>query len=209
MPTVTDWLMVVITLFYVIATICICVANFKSAAASKKQLEESQEQFKKNNRPRVDVEFFYEKRKFFGLRFANHGNMTAQKVSIRFDDAFIDSLDELHFQSILKRAKDKECVIGVGQHHDIFIGSKKLRENHAKNVASGVVVYYYNGEQYESKFNIDIDNYMSIYSVKSEQEELIKEIQEQNKLLQQQNEELKAVTAALTNRAENKEPVEI
>ena len=209
MPTVTDWLMVVITLVYVIATVMICVANFKSVAASKLQLHELQEQYKKNNRPRVDVEFIYEKRQFFGLRFVNHGNMTAQKVSTDFDDAFIDSLDEKHFKHILKRAKDKECVIGVGQHHDIYIGSKKLRDNQAKNVASGIVKYSYNGEKYETKFSIDVDNYMSIYTVKSEQEELIHIMQEQNKLLQQQNEELKAVTAALTNRAENKETVEI
>ena len=37
MPTITDWLMVIITLVYVIATIFICWANIKSAKASKEE----------------------------------------------------------------------------------------------------------------------------------------------------------------------------
>lgn len=41
----TDWIMIIITAVYVAATIAICVANFKSAKASKEQLEESRRQF--------------------------------------------------------------------------------------------------------------------------------------------------------------------
>ncbi len=40
MSTITDWLMVIITFVYVIATIFICYANFKSAKASKEELAE-------------------------------------------------------------------------------------------------------------------------------------------------------------------------
>lgn len=40
MPLVTDWIMVVITLIYVVATCFICSANVRSAKASKAQLEE-------------------------------------------------------------------------------------------------------------------------------------------------------------------------
>lgn len=39
-PSITDWMMVAITVVYVIATIAICIANFKSAKATKQQLEE-------------------------------------------------------------------------------------------------------------------------------------------------------------------------
>ncbi len=46
----TDWLMVIITFVYVIATIIICVFNGKSANAAKQQLEFSQEQQAQNNR---------------------------------------------------------------------------------------------------------------------------------------------------------------
>lgn len=40
MPTITDWLMVIITLLYGIATGFICWANFRSAKASRDQLTE-------------------------------------------------------------------------------------------------------------------------------------------------------------------------
>lgn len=50
MSTVTDWLMVVITAFYVGATIAIWRANNKSARMTEKQLEESRAQFEESKR---------------------------------------------------------------------------------------------------------------------------------------------------------------
>ena len=44
MPTITDWLMVIITFAYVIATIFICWANIKSAKAAKEELAEIKKQ---------------------------------------------------------------------------------------------------------------------------------------------------------------------
>ena len=44
MSTITDWLMVIITFVYVIATIFICWANIKSAKASKEELTEMKRQ---------------------------------------------------------------------------------------------------------------------------------------------------------------------
>lgn len=45
MPTITDWIMVVITFVYVVATIFICIFNGKSATATRDQVKESQKQF--------------------------------------------------------------------------------------------------------------------------------------------------------------------
>jgi len=49
-PLITDWIMVVITTIYVLATICIWFANKKAADASRAQLEESRRQFDEMNR---------------------------------------------------------------------------------------------------------------------------------------------------------------
>ena len=61
MPTITDWLMVGITLVYVIATIAIWFANHKSARATEKQLIESKRQFDETKRlehmPYMQVSF--------------------------------------------------------------------------------------------------------------------------------------------------------
>ena len=50
MPLITDWIMVIITAAYVIATILICIYNGKSADATRKQVEESQRQFEETKR---------------------------------------------------------------------------------------------------------------------------------------------------------------
>ena len=42
---ITDWLMIVITAVYVIATIFICIANFKSANATREQVAEARRQY--------------------------------------------------------------------------------------------------------------------------------------------------------------------
>ena len=219
MHQITDWLMVGITAVYVVATIFICKANYKSANASKKQLEEMREQYKKNNRPRIEVEFIYEKRCFYGLRFVNHGNQTAQQVSIDFDDSFINSIEETHFLDLLKKQKDKECVIGVGQHHDIYIGSNELRNNNKEVIATGKIIYFYGDEKYEENLYVDVKNYMTMYSVNSEHEDLIKKLKEQNEVLTKQNNSLITINNSLqkiisgfkqdTNKDNNKQNNEI
>lgn len=50
MPTITDWLMVIITGIYVVATIFICRANIKAANATREQVAESKRQFEETQR---------------------------------------------------------------------------------------------------------------------------------------------------------------
>ena len=50
MPKITDWLMVVITAIYVVATIYISRANIKSADATREQLVESKRQYEDKKR---------------------------------------------------------------------------------------------------------------------------------------------------------------
>ena len=97
-----------ITVVYVVATIAICIANIQSANASKKQLEEMRKQYAEENRPRIEVEFLFERRSFYGLRFINHGKSTAQNVEIQLSDAFIDSLGSTNFAESFKKAKGKK-----------------------------------------------------------------------------------------------------
>ena len=56
----TDWLMVIITTVYVVATIAICVANFKSAKATKEQLDESKRQYEDKKRLEIMPYFYLE-----------------------------------------------------------------------------------------------------------------------------------------------------
>ena len=53
----TDWLMVIITAIYVVATIIICYFNGKSAKAAKMQTDEMIRQYNIANRPNVTIHF--------------------------------------------------------------------------------------------------------------------------------------------------------
>lgn len=46
----TDWLMIIITFIYVVATIFICVFNYRSAKAAKEQIEVSKTQYREDSR---------------------------------------------------------------------------------------------------------------------------------------------------------------
>ena len=49
-PNITDWLIVIITFIYMVATIAIFIANLISAQSSKKQINETKQQFIENKR---------------------------------------------------------------------------------------------------------------------------------------------------------------
>lgn len=189
-----EWVMVIITAVYVIATIAICIANFCSANASKKQLKEMQRQFEEENRPNIETEFHFERRRCFIVRFINNGRITAQNVNVRLDQKFIDSLPEQSFKDLVAKQKDKTCVIGVGQHYDLYIGSAKLRENSNWEPVTGKITYQAKGQTYENDFYIDIENYMTFFSTNTEQEDIIKHLKECKDALRDINNSIKTLS---------------
>lgn len=164
MPSITDWLMVVITTVYVIATIIICRANLKAAQASREEVLEIKRQYESDNRSRIEIEFCFLLRTFYVVRFVNHGKLTAQHVNINFDDVFIDSLPNESFRKLLYSQKNKECIIGVGQHFDIYIGSGELHNNPLMKPVTGTVTYEDGNNTYCTKIYIDLENYATFSS---------------------------------------------
>lgn len=175
MPTITDWLMVIITLVYVIATIFICWANIKSAEASKEELAEMKRQYAEENRPHIEVEFCYERRTWYIVRFINHGKLTAQHVKILLDEGFISSLPEQAIKDTLLKQREKECIIGVGQHYDLYIASNELRGNPNMKPVMGKILYQDESSKYESDIYIDLENYATFFSSTSD-DPMVKEL---------------------------------
>lgn len=171
-----DWAMVIITGIYVVATIFICWANCKSAKASKEQLKEIQRQYAEANRPVIEIEFHYIRRTWYIVRFVNRGEKTAQHVRINIEQSFIDSLPEESFQKELERLKGKECIIGVQQHYDLFIGSNKLRGHLNMKPLTGTVEYEAQGNFYKSHIFVDLEHYLTFYSTTTDEEDLLKSV---------------------------------
>lgn len=192
----------ILTFLTVVATFITCWCSYKSTKATQAQVHEMKRQFNEANRPNIEVEFLYVKRVFYGLRFVNRGKCTAQQVEICLDSDFIDSIAEKSFSDLLKKQKGKLCVIGVGQHYDLFFGSNEYRKNPLKVPAKGLVRYKANGNFYVSEFYIDLENYATIYSTNSEQEDLIKVLKEQTSELKALNQELSNIGQYLKNSSE-------
>lgn len=190
MPTITDWLMVLITAVYVIATIVICRANIKAADASRAQLDEMKRQYAEENRPIIELEFLYLQRTWYVVRFINHGKQTAQHVKIMLAQEFIDSLPEPKVRDMLERQKAKECIIGVGQHYDLYIGSNNMRGNPKMVSLSGKISYEGRGATFTNDVFVDLKNYMTFFSSTSEDENLLNAIKKNT-------EELKGIKLTL------------
>lgn len=197
-PSITDWLMVGITVVYVIATIFICWANLKSVKAAKEQLGEMKLQYAEDNRPRIETEFCYEQRTWYIIRFVNHGKHTAQHVQIFLDNDFIDSLPEQGFKETLRKQHGKECIIGVGQHYDLYIASNELRGNPNMKPITGKIKYTDDSVQYENDIFVDLQNYMTFFSSTSDEDNLLKEIKKNT-------EEIKGIKVALQKIVKEKE----
>ena len=195
MPTITDWLMVVITAVYVMATIAICWANIQAANATKAQLKEMKRQYAEENRPIIETEFHYERRTWYIIRFVNHGRQTAQHVKIELDQEFIESLPEEAYKSILLKEKGKECIIGVGQHYDLYVGSNAMRDNPNMRPVTGNI--YYDGYQnsYSDKVFIDLKNYMTFFSSTTDNDDLLKAVKKNAEELKGIRNELQSLRA--------------
>ena len=178
-----DWAMVILTGIYVIATILICRFNYGATKASREQLAEMRRQFDEENRPYITVELILERRLFYGLRFTNHGKRVANHVSIQLDQSFLDSISKESFKTALNKAQGKECIIGVGQHYDLFIGSTELRKQNEHVVISGQVKYCDGNSNYSEEFSIDFDSYATFYSVESDTEIFLEKFKNQTETL--------------------------
>ncbi|MBQ9300458.1 MAG: hypothetical protein IJ214_08100 [Clostridia bacterium] len=205
--TITDWLMVIITAIYVAATICIMLANQSSAKATKMQVDEMKRQFEENNQPYITTELIYEKRSFFGLRFTNHGAKIAEHVTIDFDPQFVACLKE-SFKKLIEEQKGKECVIGIGQHYDIFFGKNDIRGQEDLMPAKGVIKFKSGNKEYQNAFEIGLNNYMTIFSVNTEEEDIRNELRAQNDKLEKLNTTLLRLAAQIKNNEENDESIQ-
>lgn len=186
-------LMVIITFVYAVATFFICRANIKASDAAKAQLEEMKKQFDEDNRPIIEAELVFLNRIWCVLRLVNHGKRTAQHVRVELSQEFINGLPNEKIKSLIEKEKGKECVIGVDQHYDLFIGDSALKGNPDLKPICGHISYEANGRVYSSEIYIDLEHYMTFFSTDSEEEKLREVINKNTKALQEIRNVLKGI----------------
>lgn len=180
-PSITDWLMLIITFVYVVATIFICVANIKSARATKAQLAESQKQFKESNRPYITCEYILTNRMFCGIRLCNYGNQVARNLKIKINMEFFNSLTEDGFENFPKINDSVYTIVGIGQSFDFYFSSVKNKPVEVPLTAK--VIYEGSEDSYEEVFEFDLAKQLPVESVESDAEKYMNLIKEQNQIL--------------------------
>ena len=105
-------------------------------------------------------------------------------MEIQLSNEFITSLQDERFISALNKQKGKKCVIGVGQHYDLFFADVSYLQLTQKLPATGTVLYENNGTKYQQDFEIDMENYATIFSVESNEEKFLKAFKEQTRQIE-------------------------
>lgn len=159
MPSITDWLMVGITAVYVIATVAICFANFKSAKATREQIAESQRQFEELSRAFVTVNFEIIRNGLFVLHIHNCGKRIATNVRIELPSEFINNMPEAWDKRHLSILKDSVFTLGIDQSLYIGMGASPQLKQISEQILDIALSYEDTARKYNERITIDLAQY--------------------------------------------------
>lgn len=162
----TDWIMVIMTAIYVIATIVICYFNGKSARAAKTQTDEMIRQFKLSNRPNVTIHFDVIRSGLLCFVVHNEGNLPAHNVNIKINQEFIDgiSIDKER----IKQFVESKLYLASNQKVYIVLGGQPDFNKLAENIAEIDITY----DNYCEHTTIDLEQYATLMVYKSPIEDI-------------------------------------
>lgn len=153
--SMTDWLMVIITAIYVVATIIICYFNGRSAKASKIQTDEMIRQYNLTNRPKVTIHFDIIRSGLLCFVVENEGASPAHNVSIRINQDFLNGVNEEIEKKQLKGLASSEIYLASKQKMYICLGGQPQFSALAQNIAEIDISY----DGYEEHTSIDLNQY--------------------------------------------------
>lgn len=184
MPTITDWLMVIITAVYVIATIAICLANIKSAKATREQVAEAKRQFEETNRALVTVSFEIIRTGLAVLHIHNCGRRTATNVKVEVSKDFLSNMEDENDRRNVRRLCESSFVLGIDQSWYILIGSHLQLKQMSAEKLSIRITYEDVASAYDETVAIDLKQYFWALLYESPTEDLYQEAKKCSKSLQ-------------------------
>ena len=157
--TYNGGLMVIITFVYVVATIFICIANLKSAKATREQVAESKRQFDEENRAFVTVTFELIKTGIAVLKIQNLGKRIANNVSVSIPSNFINNVVDAFYKDKLNKLCNSTFTLGVGQNWYICIGSHLNLKEYCRELLVVDIAYEDNQGNHQEHIEIDLGQY--------------------------------------------------
>lgn len=176
----TDWLMVIITAIYVVATVFICIYNGKSAKAAKEQTEEMITQFNSVNRPMVTVRFDIIRSGLLCFVIENEGPMPAENVRIKINKEFIENINDQSDRSRIEELSNAVLYLASRQKMTILLGGQPSFVEIAKVKAQFDISY----NSFNEHTEIDINEYRFLLVYQSPLEDIsqyLKHIKEDDK----------------------------
>ncbi len=151
----TEWLMVIITAIYVVATIVICYFNGKAAAAAKKQTDEMIRQYNLSNRPYITIHFDVIRSGLLCFVIENEGTSSAHNVSVKINKKFIDGLENENDKERLEKFADAALYLVSKQKIYLLLGGQPSFSKLAENIAEIDIEY----DDFKEHTTIDLNQY--------------------------------------------------
>ena len=150
--------MVLLTLFYVIATIIICIYNHRSAKATSNQTKELIRQFEEQNRPYIIITMQKLKNGLLTLCIENIGKKLANNITININKEFLNSLSDELAKRNMAKLLDSHFNLGIQQKFYIYLNvCHKIKEMNVPLLLH--VSYSDDKRKYEDSITIDFDQY--------------------------------------------------
>lgn len=178
----TDWLMVIITAVYVIATIVICIYNIKMVTAAqeqtetaKRQIAEMIRQYDESHRPIVIISYVTIRTCLHCFKIENIGPVAATNIKIRINDEFLDNLEK--YSDIKHLRGITEATLMLSSQQNLYIAL--CGPGNFMEIASVPAIFdiSYN-DKYKEHTEIDLSQYKSILLYNSELGDISEDIKE-------------------------------
>ena len=161
------FIMAILTFVYVIATILICIFNYKSASATKEQIKESNKQFIENNRAHVIPKIIVLEGEMICLCFQNIGKDIATNLIINVSEEWLKKLETTktfpEVASSLRKLKKEEVFLTVDQQlvYGICIPGNGPRDfkDLGEEILTIDLSYKTLNNNYSEKFSIPLEAY--------------------------------------------------
>jgi len=157
---ISEWILIGITTVYVIATILICIFNYRSAKATREQVLEQKRQFDEINRPNIDIVVEIVRKGIICLRIENTGKRLAQNIKMNICDEFINQLKLINERNTFNLLANSIFRLGIGQIWYLYIClSEELTQ--LSNVLLKIDIFYkdYKQQAYNEYTVIDLNQY--------------------------------------------------
>lgn len=194
-----DWIIAVMTCVYVIATIVICIFNYKSAKACQEQVQEARKQFKDTNRAFITISFEVVRNGLMVLHIQNAGKSIAKNVCISVNQSFIDSLPHPDDRESFNSISGKIFLLGINQSIYLSLGSHTSYPDMKITELVCTITYQDIFETYTEETYIDLSAYSWKLLYNSPLDDIYCEIKKYNQNTKQIITILNAIKNKLSN----------